>query len=352
MTAIWAKADGAWRTLVPGGFPLEADLHTLVEDAPELLPLAGGPRLTIVGREVPIGPGYADLIAVEPDGRIAIIEVKLAKNGEARRAVVAQILSYAAFLRGTERESFERDLVGPYLEAKGWPSLAEAVRAATQDTAFDPDAFSTGVERSLALGAFRLVLVLDDAPAELVRLVGYLETIGENLVIDLVTVASYAVGDQRLLVPQRIEPGHQVAAFLAAKPAAGTALLADSGAAFAKAANGAPADRQPLLAILLTWARKLEEEGLIRLSSYRGKNQTFLLPRLQPEQVGLVSIWQTGTVSLWRSVFERRAPTYVEQVEALTGSTMGAGTNAGPITPELLALLTQAYRAANESGRR
>src|SRR5664280_376100 len=133
MTAIWARSDDGWKTLVTAGFPLEKQLHGLVEEAPELLPLSGGARLTVVGREVPIGPWFADLIAVEPNGRIAIIEVKLAKSSEARRAVVAQVLSYAAFLRGTGREYFENDIAGPYLRSKGLSTVVEAVRATTQD---------------------------------------------------------------------------------------------------------------------------------------------------------------------------------------------------------------------------
>lgn len=347
MTAIWEKAEIGWKTLVPAGFPDEAALHVLVEDAPELLPLSGAARLTIVGREVPIGSGYADLVAVEPDGRVAIIEVKLAKNGEARRAVVAQLLAYAAFLRGMRRDVFERDLVGPYLQAKGWPSLAEAVRAMTQDTSFDADALAAGVERSLALGAFRLVLVLDDAPPELVRLVGYLELIGEHLVIDLITVTSYDVGDRRILVPQRVEPERQTDQQLLVKQAQSEGYLAaDGGAEFEKMIATAAADRRPVLTQLLEWARGLEQEQLVRLYSYRGKQATTLLPRLQPEQVGLVSIWQNATVSLWRSVFARRAPDFIERVEAITGMPMGFGTNAGTVTPELLAVLGDAYRAA------
>jgi hypothetical protein len=346
MTAIWEKAEGGWRTLVPAGFPDEAALHGLVEDAPELLPLSGAARLTVIGREVPIGPWYADLVAIEPDGRVAIIEVKLAKNNEARRAVVAQVLSYAAFLRGTGRESFEHDLVGPYLHAKGWPSLAEAVRATTQDASFDADALASGIDRSLELGAFRLVLVLDDAPPELVRLVGYLELIGEHLVIDLITVTSYDVGDRQILVPQRVEPGRQADMQPLAKTAAAADAVADGGAVFEEMIKTAPADRRPLLTQLLQWARDLEHEKLVRLFSYRGKQQTSLLPRLQPEQVGLVSIWQNGGMSLWRSVFERHAPAFIERVEAITGVPMGFGTSAGTVTPELLAILTEAYREA------
>ena len=67
----------------PTVFPREPTLHYLVEQAPHLLPLAGTPRLIVVGREVQLGSGRADLIAIEPSGRLAIIEIKLARNEEA-----------------------------------------------------------------------------------------------------------------------------------------------------------------------------------------------------------------------------------------------------------------------------
>jgi hypothetical protein len=53
------------------------------------------------------------------------------------------------------------------------------------------------------------VLVLDDAPAELVRLVGYLEGIAQQLTIDLVTVSRYQMGDVEAIVPQRVDPGRE-----------------------------------------------------------------------------------------------------------------------------------------------
>ena len=100
MTAIWLNDKEAWRLVAPSGFPDEAALHTLVEQAPQILPLAGAPSLVVLGREVQLGSGSADLIAVEPSGRLVVIEVKLARNAEARRAIVAQVLTYAAFLKG------------------------------------------------------------------------------------------------------------------------------------------------------------------------------------------------------------------------------------------------------------
>jgi RecB family endonuclease NucS len=57
---------------------------SLVQDAPQMLPLSGSPRLTVLGREVRLGAGYADLIAMESSGRLVVIEVKLAGNAEVR----------------------------------------------------------------------------------------------------------------------------------------------------------------------------------------------------------------------------------------------------------------------------
>ncbi len=79
-----------------------------------MLPLAGSPRLFVLGREVQLGPGYADLLAVEASGRPVIVEVKLAKNPEAKRGIVAQVLSYAAFLQGSDVEALEQ---GPWRKA-------------------------------------------------------------------------------------------------------------------------------------------------------------------------------------------------------------------------------------------
>ena len=59
-----------WRTMPPTGFPAEAALHGIVEEAPNLLPLSGTPQLTMIGREVPLGSGYADLVAVEGSNRL------------------------------------------------------------------------------------------------------------------------------------------------------------------------------------------------------------------------------------------------------------------------------------------
>src|SRR5262245_21295106 len=120
MTGIWSNTGERWVLLAPSGFPDEASLHSLIEQSPQLLPLAGSPRLTIVGREVRLGSGSADLIGVEPNGRLVVVEVKLARNAEARRAVVAQVLTYAAYLHGIQRADLEQEILGGHLQQRGY----------------------------------------------------------------------------------------------------------------------------------------------------------------------------------------------------------------------------------------
>jgi RecB family endonuclease NucS len=165
MTAIWGSGGARiWRALEPAAHQAEAELHDLVGRAPQMLPLAGSPRLTMLGREVRLGNGSADLLAVESTGRLVLIEVTLAGNAESRRAVVGQVLSYAGYLQGLDPEQLESQVLsGPVLAA---------VQSADQQHTVDAEGFRDGLARSLAEGSFRLVIVLDPAPDELVQVVG------------------------------------------------------------------------------------------------------------------------------------------------------------------------------------
>src|SRR6202050_2228114 len=138
MTAVWGSGpDGQWHTLAPATYQAEAQLHDLVERTPQMLPLAGSPRLTVLSREARLGTGYADLLAVESTGRLVIIEVKLAGNAESRRAVVAQVLSYAGYLQGLDRGQLESQVLASHL---GGGSVLAAAQADDQQHSLDPAA--------------------------------------------------------------------------------------------------------------------------------------------------------------------------------------------------------------------
>lgn len=352
MTGIWHKEDAGWKLLAPSGFPDEKALHTLIEQAPHIMPLAGAPQLVVVGREVQLGNGYADLIAVESSGRLAVIEVKLANNAEARRAVVAQVLTYAAYLQGMDAGTLEQGTLAKHLHARGFDSLASAVSSIDQEGSFDSTAFPQGLADSLAAGRFRIVIVLDAAPTELVRLVGYLGSVTDKLVIDLITVSSYDINGTQVLIPQRVEPERQVIEVTpASQSVAGSqGYLAEGVDDFVASIASAPELHRANLRRLTEWAISLEKAGLVRLKTYHGKSgRLTLLPRLLAENVGLVTIWNDNGayLSFWRSVFERLAPNSIAPIEALIAPAHIGQGNYSPVIPdELLQALTRAYEEA------
>jgi hypothetical protein len=351
---IWTNDGSEWKLLATTGFPDEQALHSLVEKAPQVLPLAGSPQLVILGREVMLGNAFADLIAIEPTGRLAIIEVKLAKNAEARRAIVAQVLTYAAYLYGLDMPALER-VLAKHIRDRGYSDLASAVSDNDQIGAFDLDAFQKGLAASLDGGRFRLVLVLDEVPDELLRLIAYLEAVtADRLLIDLVTVASYRIGDSEVIVPQRVDAERR----LVELPPGGSSneghdgRVVDGVEEFDESIAAARDDQRPQLQRLRDWAVGLQREGLVTLQTFQGRlsNRRNLLPRLPDEGVGFVTIYNTGgvpTLQLFRKVLERRAPRTLPEIERLVApQPLGQGTVAKNVSNELLDALAEAHREA------
>ena len=322
MSEIWRKDGETWSRLASRDFEDEAALHQRLVEAPEMLPLSGQPRLAAVGSKVRLGNSEADVIAVELGGRPVVIEVKLARNNEARRAVVAQALAYAAYLHGITAREFERDILGPHLQKAGHDSLADAMRAADQEGEFDEDSVDEALTEHLRTGGFRVVFVLDDAPRELVRLVGYLEAIADRITVDLVTVRAYEVGDSQILLPQRVDPERMPDESRSHSPKVTQKPIPSEGSArFREAASDARADEQTSLLRLADWADALQAEGLVRLHSVEGKNgdRFTLVPSLVGYDAGMATGWNDrghAYLTLWTSVIERWAPGALARVRA------------------------------------
>jgi hypothetical protein len=216
----------------------------------------------------------------------------------------------------------------------------------------DESAFAEGVEEALDSGAFRLVLVLDEAPSELVRLVGYLESISSGIVLDLVTFSAYHAGGEQLLVPQRVDPEYQpenvpASGPLAARRAAKARREVDGSDAFEQSIARSPETHQPDLRRVLEWARALESERLATLRTVFGDDRDVLRVWVPGSKAGLVSIWNENgaSISLWRSVFVRLAWAHIAGIEEVIGTPIGQGNVVEP-SPELLDALTDAYRDA------
>lgn len=294
MTPLWHSDGAAWRLLEPTGFPVERELHDLVGQAPQLLPLAGQPSIAILGSEVALGGNWADLVGVESNGRLVIIEVKLRKNTEARRAVVAQALSYAAYLQGLSLAEVESAILGRHLTQAGFATVEEAMQNALQGEHLDVAAFRDAFANNLAVGAFRIVFVLDEAPAELARLVEYLEHIStDRLLIDLVAVAQYQVADAKVVVPTRVEAERRdsPASGMPVPSRAAGSVEVKGAAEFAGSIAAAPSGGHALLHRLVDWASELESAGVARLATTIGVNRWALRVIVPGRGGGLATIW-------------------------------------------------------------
>jgi hypothetical protein len=182
--------------------------------------------------------------------------------------------------------------------------------------------------------------------------VGYLQSLTDKIDIDVVTVSAYDVAGSQVLVPQRIEPGRRSREMSDAQVAARQAGVLHRGSAEFRAvvADLPPAQQGPLIR-LADWADTLQQAGLVKLATFRGKGGqiTTLLPRLAADNAGLVTIYcDSGSAYLqfFRSVFERRAPRSQPEVEASLGAEVRRGNTTREIPDTLLAALTDAYREA------
>jgi hypothetical protein len=177
------KTSGGVSTILsPEPYDTEAELETLLRNNPALLAEPDEPPLSLVARQYRIGgAGIADLLFVDSEGFPVLVEVKLARNPESRRQVIAQVFDYAAALAeqtvdeldlasGGGVESALRRVCATEAEFRGrWQSLA----------------------RNLRSGDVRVVVAVDMDCEDLSRVVGF-TAIKSKLDVRLVVVEKYS----------------------------------------------------------------------------------------------------------------------------------------------------------------
>lgn len=116
---------------------------------------------------------FLDILGVSRSGRLVLVECKLWRNPQARREVIAQILEYAALLRGQTFGDLSAQLArklgtlsaNPLFELarQKWPDLDEA-------------RFVDAVTHSLATGDFYLIVAGDGMRSELRKIADHLNS--------------------------------------------------------------------------------------------------------------------------------------------------------------------------------
>ena len=190
-------ADGEWHQPSVDAYHNERALQDLLLESPSLLP--GIEEAAVIDEMGLPDTGSVDLALVEPSGDITLVECKLVANPEIRRAVIGQIMAYAASLWG-----FTYDDLDARFQRRLGRSLVEAVtESQTTDEQWDSEEFRQQVSHNLTAGRFRLIIAVDRITEELKRSVEYinLHTSGglELLALELGYVADEGV---EILIPQ------------------------------------------------------------------------------------------------------------------------------------------------------
>lgn len=191
----------------------EAQLQNLLTDDVNTLPLdeiGYDTKFVTIGKEVGLQNGSLDVLAVSPQGHIALIETKLDKNSEVKRTVVGQILGYAAYLWNKSYEDIENNYFRKFLSQQKINfsgNLVDYIKSKLGDDSISEEEFKEGLEKRLRLGSFTLLIVVDQANQELKDIANYLnDRTGQE--IDFYVIEMELVGDkqEQFLIPHLANP--------------------------------------------------------------------------------------------------------------------------------------------------
>lgn len=179
-------------TIIESGFfSAEDELQTAISKNPQILFAEDEPRAFLVKREVTLpSAGRLDILLVDENGVPIAVEVKLGKNIQSRREVVAQVVDYASDLNALTVDELD-DLVGQ--------NLREVL--VTQDAGTNNWKMCGANLRS---GTIKIVIAVDESNADLTRIVQYLN-LHSDIDVRLVEIESYQNGT--ILVPKILVGG-------------------------------------------------------------------------------------------------------------------------------------------------
>lgn len=199
---IRSNGKSNWKLAESVTLKAESELQELLVESPQLINITeireGILPLVFAIREFGLpGSGKTDLIGFTPEGDIALIECKLARNPEVRRKVIGQILEYASYLWQMSYDEFDQRIT-----AKMGRSLASLIEEAVEED-WDEENFRTGIIDCLKTGRFVLVIVVDEINSELMRIINYVNECSESTSFSLhaLEISQFFVDKTNILVP-------------------------------------------------------------------------------------------------------------------------------------------------------
>jgi len=191
---IASEKDGKLVRMIAEPFRNESELQACLERCPYLLVTESEPAVVTVQREVGLpAAGILDLLLVDAEGVPVAVEVKLAKNAQSRREVIAQAFDYVSDLTLLTVDELDDAVDGALIKA--FEEFTE--RSANID-------LRKQCGTNLRAGRIKVVVAVDEASDGLVRIVRYIND-HSDLDVRLVAISKFDGG--RLLVPKVLVSG-------------------------------------------------------------------------------------------------------------------------------------------------
>jgi hypothetical protein len=206
------QQDGGLVRIIEQPYDSEALLQRLLAEYPDLLSGSQDTdeprRWLLVRREAPIpvdegGAGYfaLDHLFLDHEGIPTLVEVKRSSDTRLRREVVGQMLDYAA----NAVAYWPAESLRAAFESRCGEGEAEIEFARCLGDDIDYESFWQTVKTNLLAKHIRLIFVADRIPAELRRIIEFLNETMDPVEILGIEVAQYVGrGQQQALVPRTI----------------------------------------------------------------------------------------------------------------------------------------------------
>jgi len=195
---ILIKNNDEFNSVASSGYSNEAELQEILADNPSLLKYESDPNIELIQTELNLpNTGKADILFIDSDGLPIVVEVKLAKNAESRREIVAQIFDYISSIT-----QFTVDELDELTE-----NLLQTAIKTLSDKSKSPEQIWKLCSKNLRAGDVRVVLAIDKAPVELVRIVRF---VNDKSVLDVRLVEFQKFSDNKnkaIIVPNFIVIG-------------------------------------------------------------------------------------------------------------------------------------------------
>jgi len=142
-------------------------------------------RPIVIGEEIEMknfgGRGRADILLTDHDGKVILVEVKLSRNTEIIRKIIAQLIDYASAFKGTQVKQIEAGL--------GW-QLDDALLDKPEQ-----EKIRTNFASNMKSGSVECIIITDGINDNLERIRNYLNEYEMNIKLIIVNKFQNELGD-------------------------------------------------------------------------------------------------------------------------------------------------------------